>query len=114
MTFSKARAILTSIESNVDGRMKYTYDLIKSNNFSLKMQDCVSGKIRYMDFELKKGKDNSVEVKFSCHGFSFNFPLIKNVTTMTFDLYNFELLITYGIKVDENSLNPELDLDVEF
>ncbi|NOW96325.1 hypothetical protein [Mucilaginibacter sp. SG564] len=112
MTFSKAKAILTSIESNLDGRMKYTYDLIKPDSYSLKMQDSISGVIRYLDFKLKKTKD--IEVEFTCHGFSFNFPLIKNVSSFTFNVNDFSLLLTYGIKVDENSSNPELDLDVEF
>jgi hypothetical protein len=114
MTFTKAKTLLTSIESNLDGRMTYTYELIKSNSFKLQMRDCVSGKIRNLNFELKKINGNSVEVKFICHEFSFNFPLKKNIRSMTFDFYNFRLLLIYGIKIEENSVNPEADLDVEF
>ena len=114
MTFNKAKAQLTSIEYNLDGRMKYTYDLIKPNSFSLTMLDCVSGKVRCLSFELKKTTGKDIVVEFICHGFSFNFPLMKNVSTFTFELYNFILLLTYGIKIDENSLNPKPDLDVEF
>ncbi|MDB5146082.1 MAG: hypothetical protein JWQ57_102, partial [Mucilaginibacter sp.] len=44
----------------------------------------------------------------------FNFPLIKNVESMTFKLYDFIKLIEYGIKVEENEFHPEQDLDVEF
>ena len=114
MTFTKAKTLLTSIESNLDGRMTYTYELIKTNSFELQMRGCVSGKVRNLNFELKKANGNSIEVEFICHEFSFNFLLKKNVRSMTFDFYNFELLLIYGIKIDENSLNPAPDLDVEF
>ena len=114
MTFKKAITVLTSIESNLDGRMKYTYDLIKSNRFRLTMLDCISGKVRYLDFKFKKVAKRAIEVAFTCDGFRFNFPRKKNVGSMAFNLNDFSLLLKYGIKVDENSLNPELDLDVEF
>ncbi|MDP9076874.1 MAG: hypothetical protein M3O71_05585 [Bacteroidota bacterium] len=114
MTFKKAKTQITAIGSNLDGRMKYTYDLIKSNRVRLTMQDCISGKVRQLDFKLKKVAKRAIEVAFTCDGFRFNFPLKKNVGNMTFNLNDFSLLLKCGIKVDENSLNPELDLDVEF
>ncbi len=114
MTFSKAKTKLTSIEHNLDGRMKYTYELIKPNSFKLTMVDSISGTIRHLTFDLKKINRNDIGVEFTCHGFSFNFPLKKEVKTMTFELYNFELLLIHGIKVDESLLKPEMDLAVEF
>ena len=114
MTFNKAKTQITSIKSNLDGRMKYTYDLNKLNKFRLKMEDCISGKVRHLDFKFKKVAKRAIEVAFICDGFRFNFPLKKNVGGMTFSLNDFSLLLTYGIKVDENSLNPALNLDVEF
>ncbi|SEP20797.1 hypothetical protein [Mucilaginibacter sp. OK283] len=114
MTINKAKTLITSIDNNLDGRMKYTYDLIKPDSFRMKMQDCVSGTIRYLSFELKMAPGKFINVEFACDGFSFNFPLKKNVSAMIFNLNDFTLLLTYGIKVNENSSNPELDLDVEF
>ncbi|MFC0517461.1 hypothetical protein ACFFGT_24835 [Mucilaginibacter angelicae] len=114
MTFNKAKTLLTAIEYNLDGRMKYTYDLIDSNSFKLRMEDCVSGKVRYLSFELRSPKRGFIEVGFTCHDFRLNFPLIKNVESMTFNLYDFIKLIEYGIKIDENELHPEQDLNVEF
>jgi hypothetical protein len=114
MTIDKATKQLTAMRSNLDGRMKYTYDLIKPHSFELKMQDCISGRVRLLNFKIKKASNKAIVVEFICHGFTFNFPLKKNFATMVFDFYNFELLLKYGIKVDENSLNPEMDLEMEF
>ncbi|ASU32416.1 hypothetical protein MuYL_0513 [Mucilaginibacter xinganensis] len=92
--------------------MKYQYEVIKPHGFRFRIEDCISGKISHLDFNLKKGRD--VDVEFACDGFSFNFPLKKNVGSMVFNLNDFSLLLEYGIKIDENSSNRGLDLDVEF
>ena len=114
MRYITAIKLLTSIDSSLDGRMKFTYDLIKPNNFELKIYDSINGQLRIISFNLKKGIKKMVYVKFRCHGFRINFPLIKNIESFTFNIYNFVMMIENGIKIDENSSNIGLDLDVEF
>lgn len=86
MTLNKAKTLLTSIEYNLDGRMRYTYDPTGPESFKLKMEDLVSGIVRYLSFELKKAKGRSVDVEFTCDGFYFNFPLKKTLSTI-FSIY---------------------------
>ena len=114
MRYITAIKLLTSIESSLDCRMKFTYDLIKPNKFELKIYDSVNGQLRIISFSLKKGVKKIVEVKFSCEGFRINFPRIKNVESFTFDIYDFAMMIEHGIKIDENSSNTRLDLDIQF
>lgn len=94
--------------------MNYTFEPIGLNSFRLTMLDTVSKKVRYLSFELKSPKRGFVEIEFTCHGFCINFPLKKNVSSMTFKLSDFIGMIEMGIKIDKNQRNPQPDLDVEF
>jgi hypothetical protein len=114
MTINKAKTELTATRSNLDGLMKYAYELTGPNSFRLIMLDSVSGKIRQLSFELKSPKRGYIEVEFACHGFCINFPLKKNVSNMTFKLTDFIGMIEMGVKIDRNELNPQTDLEVEF
>ena len=106
MTFNKAKTELTAIRSNLDGLMKYTYEPTGPNSFRLTMLDSVSGKIRQLSFELKNPKRGYIDVEFTCHDFCINFPLKKNVSSMTFKLSDFIGMIEMGIKIDRNELTP--------
>jgi hypothetical protein len=114
MRYTTAIKLLRSVDNSLDGRMKFTYDLIKPNKFELKINDSVNGQLRIISFSLKKGVKKMVYVKFRCHEFRINFPLIKNVESFTFNIYNFAMMIEHGIKIDENSSNTGLDLDIQF
>ena len=82
--------------------------------YELKMRDAVTSQLRIISFSFKKVLKKKVEVKFKCQGFRINFPLIKNVESFTFDIYDFTMMIKYGFSIDEKSPNKGLDLDVEF
>ncbi|WP_179414337.1 hypothetical protein HDF19_01795 [Mucilaginibacter sp. E4BP6] len=114
MRYITSIKLLTSIKSSFDGRMKFTYDLVKPNKYELKIHDSVTNQLRTISFSLKKGLKRIVEVKFRCQGFRINFPLIKNVESFTFDIYDFAMMIEHGINMDEKSSNNGLNLDVEF
>jgi hypothetical protein len=114
VNFKKAKSIITSIQSNSDGRMNYLYNQTGVNSYDVTMEDCVSGIVRILSFRLKGPKRHGIDVVFTCHDFRINFPLKKNITTFTFGIYNFTLLLEYGIKVDPNEQHPENDLEVEF
>lgn len=73
-----------------------------------------SGQVRNIDFRLKKEVKKMVYVKFTCIDFRINFPLLKQVERFKFNIYNFAMMLEYGIKTDEHSQGSGSDLDVEF
>ena len=111
MTFNTALKLITSINCNLDGGMKYSYDLSSINKYKLTMFDN-NGRKRHLIFKLQKEIKRRVYVNFICDDFRIDFPLIKDVGRFKFNIYDFTMMLSYGIKSDK--ILPNGNLDIEF
>lgn len=111
MNFNTALKLITSINSNLDGEIKYSYDLSNINKFKLIILGSDGAK-RHLTFKLKKEIKRMVYVTFICENFRIDFPLIKDVERFKFEIYDFVMMLSYGIKSDK--ISPSGNLDVEF
>lgn len=111
MNYSTALKLITAIKTNIDGDIKYAYDLSVISKYKLTMLGS-DGTKRHLTFKLKKEVKRAVYVAFTCEDFRIDFPLIKNVERFTFRMYNFTLMLSYGFKPD--NILPNGNLYVEF
>ena len=96
MTYNTALRLITSIDCNLDGGMKYSYDLYNINKYKLTMTDNNGGK-RHLSFKLKKKIKRMIYVNFICDDFRIDFPLIKDVKRFEFGINDFTMMLSYGI-----------------
>ncbi|MCO5945615.1 hypothetical protein [Mucilaginibacter flavidus] len=111
MNFNTALKSITSIESNLDGDIKYSYDLTNINTCKLIML-CSDGAERHLTFKLKKEIKRRVYVNFICNDFRIDFPLMKGVERFKFGIKDFTIMLSYGIKSDK--ISPNGNFDIEF
>lgn len=111
MNFNMALKLITSINSNLDDGIKYSYDLSDINKYKLIMLGS-DGVKRHLTFKLKKEIKRMIYVTFICDDFRIDFPLIKDVERFKFGINNFIMMLYYGIKSDK--ISPSGNLDVEF
>ena len=97
MTYRKALNLITLIRCNSDQGMNYCYDLSIINKYKLTLTD-KKGEIRTLRFSLKKGIKKIIDVDFICEDFQINFPLLKQVKRFKFNIYDFTMMLNYGIK----------------
>jgi hypothetical protein len=110
MNFNTALKLITSIESNLDGGIKYSYDLSDINKCKLTMLRS-DGAERHLTFKLKKEIKRRVYVNFICNDFRIDFPLMKGVERFKFGIKDFTMMLSYGIKSDKISPNGNFDID---
>lgn len=111
MNFSTALKLITSIESNLDGGVKYFYDLSIINKFKLTMLS-TNGIERHLTFKLKKEIKRMVYVNFTCNDFRIDSPLMKGVERFKFGINDFTRMLSYGIKSDR--ISPNGNFNIEF
>ncbi len=111
MNFNTALKLITSIESNSDGEIKYSYDLSNINKCKLTMLRS-NGMEHHLTFKLKKEIKRMVYVNFICNDFRIDFPLMKDVERFKFGINDFTKLLSYGIKSDK--ISPNSNFDIEF
>lgn len=110
MNFNTALKLITSIESNLDGGIKYAYDLSNIDKCKLTMLLSDGGE-RHLTFKLKKEIKRRVYVNFICNDFRIDFPLTKDVERFKFGVKDFTMMLSYGIKSDKISLNGNIDIE---
>ena len=111
MTYNTALKLITSIKSNFNGDVNYSYDLSNVKRYKLILLTN-EGTKRHLIFKLKKELKRVISVTFLCEDFRINFPLIKDVESFKFGINDFTMMLSYGIKSE--NISPDGNLDVEF
>lgn len=110
MTYDTALRLITSIDCNLNGGMKYSYDLSSINKYKLTMIDN-NGVKRHLIFKLQKEIKRRICVNFICDDFLIDFPLIKNVKRFKFNISDFTMMLSQGINPDKILRNGNLDVE---
>jgi hypothetical protein len=111
MNYNTALRLITAIDCNLDGGMRYSYDLSDINKYKLTMIDN-NGEKRHLTFKLQKEIKRRVYVNFICDDFRIDFPRIKDVERFKFNINDFTKMLYHGVNPDK--VLPNGNLDVEF